>query len=215
MTFHQVLLTWLALLAQGSRRLYESHAFSRPSKSTMWVGHWLLGLAFYIGLSLSVWIEGISTLQTHAVTLLDFSIEAPSIRTFLSLAIFMFASGIQHDCHAYLASLKTSSSKTAGAATAPTPTATATATKPSYKLPDHPAFHPTLTPHYLAECTIYLSLAALAAPPGEWLNGTLICALLFVAVNLGVTAHGTHEWYERKFGKSALEGRWKMVPFVF
>jgi 3-oxo-5-alpha-steroid 4-dehydrogenase 3 len=36
-----------------------------------------------------------------------------------------------------------------------------------------------------------------------------------VIVNLGVTAHGTHEWYERRFGRTALEGRWRMVPFIF
>lgn len=211
MTFHQALLTWLAVLAQGTRRLYESHALARPSTSTMWVGHWLLGLAFYAGLSLAVWIEALPALQTHTPALLDFSIQAPSPRTFLSLAFFLFASGIQHDCHAYLASLKTSPSN-------PTSTdpATNTQTKQTYKLPSHPAFHLTLTPHYLAETVIYLSLAFLAAPPPDaWLNGTLACALLFVGVNLGVTAHGTHEWYEAKFGKAALEGRWRMVPFVF
>jgi 3-oxo-5-alpha-steroid 4-dehydrogenase 3 len=41
------------------------------------------------------------------------------------------------------------------------------------------------------------------------------CALVCVIVNLGVTAHGTYEWYERRFGKSALKGRWRMVPFIF
>jgi 3-oxo-5-alpha-steroid 4-dehydrogenase 3 len=72
-----------------------------------------------------------------------------------------------------------------------------------------------VTPHYLAECVIYLSIAGMAAPAGQWLNGTVACALVFVAVNLGVTAHGTYEWYERRFGKMALAGRWRMVPFVF
>ena len=141
MTFDQVVITWIAVLAQGCRRLYECHAFSRPSKSTMWVGHWAIGLAFYVGLNIAIWID--------------------------------------------------------------------------YKLPNHPAFHLTLTPHYFAECIIYLSLAGMAAPSGQWLNGTVSCALLFVAVNLGVTAHGTYDWYRQKFGKESLRGRWRMVPFVF
>jgi 3-oxo-5-alpha-steroid 4-dehydrogenase 3 len=202
MTFHQVFIVWLAVLAQGARRLYECIAFSRPSKSTMWVGHWVLGMAFYVGLSVAVWIEGTPALKDHKLTLVDFTIQAPSVRTFITLAFFMFASGIQHDCHAYLASLKPTGANNKDG-------------KSDYKLPTHPAFHPTVTPHYLAECIIYLSIAGMAAPPGQWLNSTVACALVFVAVNLGVTAHGTYEWYERRFGKQALEGRWRMVPFVF
>lgn len=202
MTFHQVFIVWLAVLAQGSRRLYECHAFSRPSKSTMWIGHWILGMAFYVGLSVAIWIEGTQALENHKLTLVDFSIQAPSVRTFITLAMFMFASGIQHDCHAYLASLKPTGANNKDG-------------KSDYKLPDHPAFNLTVTPHYLAECIIYLSIARMAAPSGQWLNGTVTCALIFVAVNLGATAHGTHEWYERKFGKDALKGRWRMVPFVF
>jgi 3-oxo-5-alpha-steroid 4-dehydrogenase 3 len=202
MTFHQVFIVWLVVLAQGSRRLYECHAFSRPSKSTMWVGHWILGMAFYLGLSVSIWIEGTQALANHELTLIDFSIQPPSVRTFITLAIFMFASGIQHDCHGYLASLKPTGANNKDG-------------KSDYKLPAHPAFNLTVTPHYLAECVIYLSIAGMAAPAGQWLNGTVACALVFVAVNLGVTAHGTYEWYERRFGKMALAGRWRMVPFVF
>jgi 3-oxo-5-alpha-steroid 4-dehydrogenase 3 len=202
MTFHQVFIVWLTVLAQGVRRLYECKAFSRPSKSTMWVGHWVLGMAFYIGLSVAIWIEGTAALKAHKLTLVDFSIQAPSVRTFITLAFFMFASGIQHDCHAYLASLKPTGANNKDG-------------KSDYKLPTHPAFHPTVTPHYLAECVIYLSIAGMAAPSGHWLNSTVTCALVFVAVNLGVTAHGTYEWYVRRFGKQALEGRWRMVPFIF
>lgn len=195
-------MVWIVVLAQGTRRLYECHAFSRPSKSTMWVGHWIMGMAFYVGLSVAIWIEGTQALSDHELTLVDFSIQAPSVRTFITLAIFMFASGIQHDCHAYLASLKPTGANNKDG-------------KSDYKLPTHPAFNLTVTPHYLAECVIYLSIAGMAAPPGQWLNSTVTCALVFVAVNLGVTAHGTHEWYERRFGKMALQGRWRMVPFIF
>jgi 3-oxo-5-alpha-steroid 4-dehydrogenase 3 len=202
MTFHQVFITWIVVLAQGSRRLYECHAFSRPSKSTMWVGHWILGMGFYVGLNLAIWIEGTQALKNHKFTLLDLSIQAPSVRTFITLTIFMFASGIQHDCHAYLASLKPTGANNKDG-------------KSDYQLPDHPAFHPTVTPHYLAECVIYLAIAGMAAPANKWLNETVACALIFVVVNLGATAHGTYEWYERKFGKNALKGRWRMIPFAW
>lgn len=87
--------------------------------------------------------------------------------------------------------------------------------KSGYRLPEHPAFSSLIAPHYTAECLIYLSLAVLAAPQGAWLNWTLTCALVFVAVNLGITANGTKEWYQRRFGPKAVEGKWRLIPAVY
>lgn len=109
----------------------------------------------------------------------------------LGIPLFVLASGIQHDCHAYLASL------------------------PKYTLPDHPLFHTVVCPHYAAECIIYLSLAILGAPEGAWFNQTIFYAYIFVAANLAVTASITKEWYTKKFGKAKVEYRWKMIPFVY
>jgi len=65
------------------------------------------------------------------------------------------------------------------------------------------------------ECLIYLSLAFLAAPEGAWVNRTIFVGLIFVSVNLGVTASTSKDWYEKKFGKEKLVGKWKMLPFIF
>ncbi len=46
-------LMWL----QATRRLYEHLVVIRASRSKMWFVHWLLGLSFYIVMSISVWIE--------------------------------------------------------------------------------------------------------------------------------------------------------------
>lgn len=218
MRFDQVVVTWLLMFAQGSRRLYECLAISSPSTSKMWFGHWALGLLFYIGTGLAVWIEGagkwltllqtkldpadisLATLQNHNLAANDFILKAPSLRTILGVLIFILASGIQHDCHAYLASLKQISKGE---------------NKSEYKLPDHPAFNLSLTPHYFAECLIYTSLSILAAPQGEWLNWTFVTALVFVAVNLGVTADGTRKWYREKFGAEAVARRARMIPSVY
>ena len=138
----------------------------------------------------------------HAPTARDFAIDPPSLRTFIGVVVFILASGLQHDCHAYLASLKdkkTDSSKE----------------KSAYRLPEHPAWNISLTPHYFAECLIYLALATTAAPRGDWMNWTMISALIFVAVNLGVTAYGTKQWYEQKFGVAAVKGKARMLPFIF
>jgi 3-oxo-5-alpha-steroid 4-dehydrogenase 3 len=110
---------------------------------------------------------------------------------------------MQHDCHAYLASLKKPQKNAKGEM------------KTEYRLPEHPAFNLSLTPHYFAECLIYLSLSILAAPKGSMLNWTLVSALVFVAVNLGVTANGTRTWYEEKFGRDAVKGRARMIPGLF
>ena len=58
MSLGQVALVWALLCVQGCRRLYECLAFDRPSTATMWVGHWVLGLAYYGALSMAVWVEG-------------------------------------------------------------------------------------------------------------------------------------------------------------
>ena len=61
MTVNQVFLAWLFMTFQGTRRLYESLTLTKPSQSKMWVGLWLIGMAYYIFIGLSVWIEGAGT----------------------------------------------------------------------------------------------------------------------------------------------------------
>ena len=109
----------------------------------------------------------------------------------VGIPIFVLASGIQHDCHAYLASL------------------------PKYTLPMHPIFQVLICPHYTAECLIYLSLAIISAPRGAVVNKTMVSALVFVVVNLGITASTSIAWYERKFGKQAVAHRWKLIPSLY
>ena len=58
MSITQIVLCWGLMLVQGGRRLYECLAFSKPSSSSMWFAHWLVGLLFYLLVSVSIWIEG-------------------------------------------------------------------------------------------------------------------------------------------------------------
>ncbi|THC98632.1 hypothetical protein EYZ11_001910 [Aspergillus tanneri] len=161
MSLNQVFLCWVLMLVQGARRLVECFSFSKPSSSQMWFGHWLIGITFYVAVTVAIWIEG------------------------------TVASGVQHDCHHYLFSLQ------------------------KYTLPAHPLFRSTVCPHYTGECAIYLSLTLLAAPQGEWVNKTLLSALAFVAINLGVTAGTTRKWYTEKFGEESVRERWNMIPGVY
>jgi 3-oxo-5-alpha-steroid 4-dehydrogenase 3 len=210
MTLDQVLVTWILMLVQGVRRMYESLKFTRPSSARMWIGHWALGVWFYASMSVAVWIEGArrfpfgfvscssDVIFLHLASLLresfefgHLTIEAPSIRTFVGCLMFIVASGVQHDCHSYLASLK------------------------KYSLPEHPVFGRIVCPHYFVECVIYFAMSIVAAPGGCMLNWTIVCALVFVGVNLGVTADGSRDWYMEKFGAASMSGKWRMIPFAF
>lgn len=63
MSFEKVKVTWALMFLQGVRRLYEcfSLAPERKSESKMQAWHWVLGLLFYSGMSVAVWVEGIRT----------------------------------------------------------------------------------------------------------------------------------------------------------
>ena len=76
---------------------------------------------------------GVLSSVESPIGLLEFS--KPSMKTFIAVPIFIVASGIQHDCHVYLASLK------------------------KYTLPDQQLFRIVLCPHYTCECFIYLAIA--------------------------------------------------------
>lgn len=189
MDLAQVGLVWAMTFLQASRRFYEHVFIIRPSGSKMWIVHFLLGVCFYMCLSVSLWIEGSDAiLGGQASSSIDGLHWA---KIFAGISAFLVGWINQHRCHVYLAGLK------------------------KYSLPDQGMFRHFVCPHYTCECLIYLSLAVAAAPQGAWYNKTLVCALGFVVVNLGVTAAGTRKWYADKFGPERIEHRWNMVPFMF
>ena len=191
MSFNQLVLCWTLLAIQGSRRLYECIILTKPSLSEMWLGHYLLGLVYYLAMGVAIWVEGSPALMSTDKPLGNAAVSAPSISTFIFLPVFLLASGVQHDAHFYLNSLQ------------------------KYALPDHPAFGSIVAPHYTAECAIYLSLTFLAAPEGRMVNTTLLAALTFVVVELGVSAAISQRWYIEKFGAHHVEHRWRMIPGVW
>lgn len=54
----QTAAVWGMVLVQAGRRVYEHAVVIKPSRSTMWWVHWVLGLGFYSFLSVAVWVEG-------------------------------------------------------------------------------------------------------------------------------------------------------------
>lgn len=59
MTVNQVLIAWIFMAIQGSRRLYECITLFKPSTSKMSIVAWALGIAFYVAAGVSIWVEGI------------------------------------------------------------------------------------------------------------------------------------------------------------
>jgi len=157
----------------------------------MWVGLWLIGIAYYISMGVSVWVEGSVVLNDPRPFTSLLEISRPSLKTAMGVPLFLFASALQNDCHKHLASLK------------------------KYSLPQRGLFKQIVCPHYTAECLIYIALAIISAPEGQTLNKTVLAGLGFVVTNLGITADSTKKWYIEKFGAEDVEGRWRMLPFLY
>lgn len=64
MTLTQAAISWTMVVLQAGRRFYEHTVLARPSTSTMWVAHWLLGIFFYTGLSMAAWIDASGTARS-------------------------------------------------------------------------------------------------------------------------------------------------------
>ena len=111
----------------------------------------------------------------------------------MPFAVGMFTMGWlkQYDCHSHLAGLK------------------------KYTLPSEGWFQYIICPHYTSECLMYLGISIVAAPPGQFLNRTVLLGLVLVTVNLGATASGTKTWYEKKFGREQVAPRWRMIPYIW
>lgn len=147
-------------------------------------------------MSFAHWILGLTFYLTINVAIW---IEGPARhRPYGALGLVLAvltAHALQHSYHAYLYRLRTQCK--------------------GYQLPSHPFFPNLLCPHYTCEVAIYALLSILAAPPHHTVNWTLLCATVFVATNLGVTAAGTKQWYRDRFGVEKVGSRKRMVPWVW
>ena len=58
MSVEQIVLIWLLMAIQGSRRLHESVTLAKRSSSKMPFVAYMLGIAYYSALGVAVWIHG-------------------------------------------------------------------------------------------------------------------------------------------------------------
>ncbi|KAK5063149.1 hypothetical protein LTR84_005225 [Exophiala bonariae] len=162
------------LLLQSSRRLVECLTYNRKSKSRMWIGHYFIGIAFYLFTNITLLLDGVGWADWNHPDIGErFNSMGATEWAFAAFISQAFIS--QAKSHYYLFTLE------------------------KYTLPDELGFKHWIAPHYMAECTFYGSLSVIAAPPDRILNWNLFCAFIFVVVNLSVTAEGTKRWMLSKF----------------
>lgn len=58
-------------------------------------------------------------------------------------------------------------------------------------------------------------MMVVGAPEGKILNLTIWSGLVFVVCNLGVSAGMQRKWYEGKFGKEKMAGKWNMIVGIY
>ena len=113
----------------------------------------------------------------------------------LAVAIFLWASRHQWNCHNILAELRHSPSGE---------------TTIVYRIPHGDWFESVSSPHYLAEIVIYLSLFLLQKGQNIYIG----LILLFTIQNMLLGATVTHNWYKNKF-KNYPESRYRIIPLLY
>ncbi|KAK3375155.1 hypothetical protein B0H63DRAFT_526431 [Podospora didyma] len=144
--FEQVAAGWVMMFLQATRRIFEHATIIKPSKSTMWFVHWLLGLCFYLCIGISTWVEGSRAILETSSGSIDHM--APGLKILVATPVFLFAWINQYRSHKHLAGLK------------------------KYSFPNEGLFRHLICPHYTCECFVYLSLAVATAPTGECIGNS-------------------------------------------
>lgn len=171
-----------------SRRVYESFWIEKPSKTaTMHLSHYLIGIGFYGAMVFGTWLEGLSSFGKFQ------PLQPINITTILSILLFFYASYHQYKCHVILASLRNKND--------------------GYTIPRGDWFEWIVTPHYLADILIYLSLCILY----QFKSYILTCGFIWTIVNLSIISNETNTWYQihfstEKYNKVFPKGRWRIMP---
>ncbi|TPX38259.1 hypothetical protein SmJEL517_g00038 [Synchytrium microbalum] len=158
----------------------------RPSDAMMHGLHYVAGLVFYSVTPVAVVCESVPPFG-----LTKEMIMALSQRHAYGLSLFIAASVTQYHIHAYLASLKPRIGPRI------------------YILPKGGLFDAVLCPHYFLEILIY---AALFMAVGTW---TTFAVLVWVVVDLSVSADESYKWYLARFGDKLNPEIARIIPFVF
>lgn len=190
-----IILSGLVVFHLG-RRLLEClfvHSFSPRSISLYNV---LLMWAFYVAMPIALIVD--AALEFTRGTL-NPTYAPYSIKTIVSLGcaieIYIVGSVMQYAAHKILAEGRNAQTG---------------AIKKRYIVPTDGPFEYISSPHYLAECFIYLSFAIVS-------GGTIVSLLIFtfVLITMVSQAAKTHAWYKANFSAQKLGKRKILIPFIW
>ncbi|KAL1922552.1 uncharacterized protein VTP21DRAFT_10091 [Calcarisporiella thermophila] len=208
---NECILAILIVLAQVTRRLYETYFVQQHSNALMNIAHYAVGFTFYTGVVFGAWVEGAANLGIWSK---DFSqvnilgdgwlISRP--RHVVALLLYGYAAYHQYRCHRILASLRQKKPSPQGASTQ----------QERYVIPRGDWFEFITVPHYFAEILVYFSLVVLTG--GKILS--LWLCLLFTVSDLSLVGYETAQWYQERFGAEKMKrtfpkGRWVIIPGLF
>ncbi|KAI9236434.1 MAG: 3-oxo-5-alpha-steroid 4-dehydrogenase-domain-containing protein [Podila humilis] len=206
----------LAYLIHTIRRWYETWYIERPSPTArINVGHYIIGITFYAAMAPAIWIDSVErTLSWNQSSTSVISQEwsnTGKAQFAVGLALFLWASRHQHQCHRILANLR------APASSSPSSKQT---NSQEYKVPFGDWFQYLVTPHYSAEMLLYLGLYFMVTSSSvvtPTTCPTLLIAWVWVVVNLGIVSRETDAWYKTRFGPEygGKHCRRTLIPFVY
>ncbi|KAG5438408.1 hypothetical protein PCANB_002897 [Pneumocystis canis] len=188
---YEVYLCVLFMSIHGARRLYECIFIQRHSNSQMWIGHYFLGMTYYLFSGLAMWCEGGGNLQNPGnETLYSVNNVFRIIIVVFSVLIYVFSSWMQYLTHNDLSKLRSEFNA------------------PKYSLPTSGLFKYIICPHYTSEIGIYFSLVL--ATRGQ--NKTIFLIFIWVIVILTISASETRHWRLKTFGVNAPYPPWTIIP---
>lgn len=174
----------LLMSGHSVRRLYENASIVVPNpNSYMWVGHFVVGTAFYVCIHVAILAEFADTYSPPAAA------SGGSLLVVSATLMFLAASLWQHLYHRYLASLK------------------------KYTLPSRYGASYIVAPHYTAECVLYFCLAIIAAPSGHFNFTMLcVLAFVVVNLGVTADGTKTWMLGKFRDQQDDINDRWRMLP---
>ncbi|KTW32749.1 uncharacterized protein T551_00234 [Pneumocystis jirovecii RU7] len=183
----------LFMSIHGVRRLYESFFIQKHSDARMWIGHYFLGMTYYIFCSLGMWCEGGGNLQNPEQVFIELKCVSGIITVLFSVLVYVFFSWAQHSTHIGLSKLRSDPNM------------------PKYSLPTTGLFKYLVCPHYTSEIGIYFSL--ILATHAQ--NKTIFIIFIWVLAILTISASETYRWYLRTFRIDASYLPWIIFPGIY
>ncbi|KAI9145419.1 hypothetical protein BKA69DRAFT_1121785 [Paraphysoderma sedebokerense] len=184
-----------------ARRLYEQLFIFPKTKSKMHIGHYLLGITFYVFIVMALWVDLVPLSNPWNPEAAPFRISTLTVSQFTFVIVFLVSNWMQHMVHRKLAVSRAS-------------------LKGIYHLPTGPYFRYIVSPHYFFEIAIYLSLWRISCGQlkGERsLKGTLVYVVIWCIISLSINAHQSWKYYESTVGREKWKQKriYRILPYIW